>query len=71
VLLDMAMPEMGGDEALPIIVRLRPDIQVIVSSGYSDTDVRQHFGGINIRSFLPKPYTKEQLLAHVLSALEG
>ncbi len=70
VLLDMAMPEVAGDEALPVIVKLRPDIQVIVSSGFSDSEVKEHFSAMHVRSFLPKPYNGEQLLAHVLAALE-
>jgi DNA-binding NtrC family response regulator len=71
VVLDMAMPEVTGDEALPEMMRLRPDIHVIVSSGFSDAEVARHFSGMHVYSLLPKPYTLEQLLAHVRSALEG
>lgn len=69
VLLDVAMPEMPGDVALPIIRRLRPDIRVIVSSGFQDRDVQKRFSHIERCSFLPKPYTREQLLAEVLPAV--
>ncbi|HUK17238.1 MAG TPA: response regulator [Bryobacteraceae bacterium] len=69
ILLDLAMPEMSGDAALPIIRKLRPDIRVIVSSGFQDCDVQQHFSHIEPCSFLPKPYTSEQLLAEVLPAV--
>ncbi len=71
VLLDMAMPDMHGHEALPKMKMLRPDIQVIVSSGYDDAEVKQHFKGLDVRSFLAKPYTGDQLLAHVLDALDN
>jgi two-component system cell cycle sensor histidine kinase/response regulator CckA len=66
VLLDMAMPEMSGDVALPIIREMRPDVHVIVSSGYHEHDVQRHFSHIEKCSFLPKPYTKDQLLAVIL-----
>jgi PAS domain S-box-containing protein len=69
VLLDMTMPEMPGDVALPIIRRLRPDVRVIVSSGFQDRDVQRHFSLIEACRFLPKPYTREQLLAEVLPAV--
>ena len=69
ILLDMAMPEMRGDEALPFIRKLRPDVRVIVSSGFQDRDVQEHFRNIEACSFLPKPYTPEQLLAKVLPAV--
>lgn len=70
VLLDMTMPELNGYEALPALTKIRPGIHVVVSSGYSDIEVRQHFSAMEVHSFLPKPYTGEQLLAHILPALE-
>jgi PAS domain S-box-containing protein len=69
ILLDMAMPEMPGDAALPAIRKLRPDVRVIVSSGFEDRDVERHFSHIGACSFLPKPYTRDQLLAEVLPAV--
>ncbi|HTX34871.1 MAG TPA: response regulator [Bryobacteraceae bacterium] len=66
VLLDLAMPEMSGDAALPIIRRLRPEVRVIVSSGFQEGDVQQHFRQIEACSFLPKPYTPQQLYAEIL-----
>ena len=71
VLLDMAMPELSGDQALPIMLKLRPDLQVIVSSGYGEIEVKQHFAKMNIRSYLPKPYGCEELLAHILPAVSA
>jgi CheY-like chemotaxis protein len=67
VLLDMTMPELRGIEAL---LTKRPGIRVVVSSGYGDTEVKQHFSAVEVHSFLPKPYTREELLAHILPALE-
>jgi len=69
VLLDMAMPEMSGDVALPIIRKLRPDVRVIVSSGYHDSDIEQRLRHIAECSFLSKPYTREKLLAEILPAV--
>lgn len=69
ILLDIAMPEMRGDSALPIIRKLRPDVRVIVSSGFQDRDVQQHFSHMEECRFLPKPYTREQLLAVVIPAV--
>lgn len=66
ILLDMAMPEMSGDAALPIIRKLRPDVRVIVSSGFQEGDVQLHFRHIEACSFLPKPYTPQQLYAEIL-----
>jgi CheY-like chemotaxis protein len=69
ILLDVAMPEMSGDLVLSTIRELRPDVRVIVSSGFHDQDVKQRFRHIAGCRFLPKPYTPEQLFAEVLPAV--
>jgi signal transduction histidine kinase len=69
ILLDIAMPDMPGDAALPMIRKLRPDVRVIISSGFHDRDVQQHFSNVEACRFLPKPYTTDQLLAVVFPAV--
>jgi len=39
VILDVTMPVMGGAEALAHLQRIRPEIPVIMSSGYNDVEV--------------------------------
>jgi two-component system CheB/CheR fusion protein len=65
VLLDMAMPIMGGEEAFRHIREIRPDVPVLVASGYSEFATRQRFGdSVNV-SFIQKPYTVMQLAEKV------
>jgi PAS domain S-box-containing protein len=71
VLLDMTMPEMNGHEALPAIRELSPGVRVIVSSGYSDADVKLHFSDLAVDGFLPKPYSAERLLELVRMTQPG
>ena len=62
VLLDMAMPVVSGEDAFEQIKRIRPDVPVIVSSGYSEQVARQRFRGSGeVAGFLQKPYTAAQL----------
>jgi nitrogen-specific signal transduction histidine kinase/CheY-like chemotaxis protein len=61
VLLDLTMPEMGGEEALEEIRRIRPDVPVILMSGYTE-----HYASTRVQSadrtdFLQKPFTNEEL----------
>ncbi|MCU0609990.1 MAG: response regulator, partial [Chitinispirillaceae bacterium] len=35
VILDIMMPEMNGKEVLPLLIKINPEVRVIVSSGYS------------------------------------
>jgi two-component system CheB/CheR fusion protein len=65
VLLDVAMPGMDGLEALVQIREIRPDVPVLVCSGFGDVDVEARFAGKAIAGFFPKPYTVKQLARKV------
>ena len=62
VLLDMTMPVMGGVEAFHAMRTLRPDVRVVVSSGYTESDALDRFGHIAPTAFLQKPYSAPALL---------
>ena len=70
VLLDMTMPQMGGEETFQELRRRRPDARVILSSGYSETDVTARFSGKGLAGFIQKPYVFEQLIDLVRRILE-
>jgi len=70
VLLDMMMPVMGGEEALDEILRIRPDVPVIASSGYSESIAKERFGGRGLAAFLQKPYSAKKLADAVKAVLE-
>ncbi len=69
VLLDMSMPVMSGEETLRHIRAIRPDVRVIVSSGYNETEAIRRFAGMGLAAFLQKPYTAAQLAEKVKSVL--
>jgi PAS domain S-box-containing protein len=71
VLLDMAMPVMGGEEALARLKKIRADVPVIVSTGYDEGEARRRFRDENIREFLQKPYTARQLVERIRAAMEA
>ncbi len=71
VLLDMTMPGRSGQETLKEIHRIRGDVSVILSSGFSEEVVRDQFGDQMISGFLQKPYHPKDLLAAVRETLEG
>ncbi len=69
VLLDLTMPRMGGDEALRPIRELRPDIKIVLSSGYDVSDPRNRALHRDYDAFLQKPYSRGQLIAAVRNVL--
>ena len=69
VLLDMTMPVMSGEETLAELRRIRPDVQAILSSGYSEQEASAKFAGGPAAGFLQKPYTPQQLLLKIRELL--
>ena len=69
VILDLTMPVMGGDEALPQIKRINPDVPVILSTGFDESEAVRRFSGLKPQGFLQKPYTTERLLEAVAATL--
>jgi len=71
VLIDMAMPVMGGEETLRIMRRLRPDVRILLTSGFDETEARRRLRDEGATTFLQKPFTPEQLARKVKAALQG
>jgi CheY-like chemotaxis protein len=61
VILDLTMPHLDGVQTLAELRRIRSDIPVIISSGYSEQDVLQRFAGMQLSGFISKPYTLDGL----------
>ncbi|OIQ64846.1 pyrimidine-nucleoside phosphorylase [mine drainage metagenome] len=70
VLMDLTMPRMDGKEAFQAMRRIRPDLRVILSSGYNEQESLQSFLGRGLAGFLQKPYTLEALRTALRKALE-
>jgi len=57
VVLDLSMPHMSGEETLPELRKIRPEVKALVSSGYSEDETMTLFGGQRVTGFIQKPYT--------------
>jgi len=71
VLLDLTMPGMNSREILARLKGIRAAVPVILSSGFSETDVLKNFDKEDIAGFLQKPYAAAQLREAVAMAVEG
>jgi PAS domain S-box-containing protein len=69
VLLDMTMPVMGGEEALRQLKSIRPEVRVVLSSGYNEVDAVRRFAGEGLADFIQKPYTPAALATKIKKAL--
>ncbi|MEI6702665.1 MAG: PAS domain S-box protein [Deltaproteobacteria bacterium] len=61
VLTDMGMPVMDGYEMFHKLKSLNPELPIIISSGYGDTEVSSRIGSDNIAGLISKPYNPDQL----------
>jgi two-component system, cell cycle sensor histidine kinase and response regulator CckA len=69
VLLDLAMPVMSGEEAHRLIKEIRPDVPILVSSGYSELMASSRFGHHGMEAFIQKPYTAREVIDRVQKIL--
>ena len=70
VLLDLTMPVLNGEETLRHIQSIRPDMRVVLSSGYSEAEALRRFHDRGLAGFLQKPYTATVLARKIKQALK-
>ncbi len=61
VILDLTMPRMDGIATFKALKQIRPDVKIILSSGYSKKEVAERFTGKGLAGFIQKPYRYRQL----------
>lgn len=66
----MTMPEMSGEDVFRAMVEVNSDVQVVLTSGFTEREVGKMFAGQNLVTFLQKPYRPAQL-QQVVQAVIG
>ncbi|HEY1341734.1 MAG TPA: PAS domain S-box protein [Bryobacteraceae bacterium] len=69
VVLDLAMPGMTGDQVAPLLRARRPELPIILVSGYTESQALRRSGAGDITAFLQKPFTARALTDKVASVL--
>jgi PAS domain S-box-containing protein len=70
VLTDTNMPNLSGDNLAIELMRIRPDIPVILCTGYSKKVTDDLAREIGLKAFIYKPIVKEQLATTVRAILD-
>jgi CheY-like chemotaxis protein len=70
VILDMIMPEMGGDRAYEIIKEINPDVKVLLSSGYSVEGEAAKILEYGCDGFIQKPFNMKRLSKSIREVLD-
>ncbi len=69
VFTDLKMPGMDGVEVTKAVKHLRPDIDVIVITGYASIDTAVETIKFGAMDYVQKPFTEDELLTFVNTAL--
>lgn len=68
VLLDLSMPVVDGATVLGELRKQKPDVRVLLTSGYDDSACGDDDGERHV-SFLQKPYRAERLISELQAVL--
>ncbi len=71
IILDFTLPIMDGSEVFDALRQIKPNVAVMLSSGFAEQDKVRAMLSQGLRGFLPKPYTQEKLLSQVRSTLDA
>ncbi len=71
VVLDMIMPEMGGEQCLEELTQIDPEVKVLIASGFSAQGMTKVSDRPGVRGFVGKPFKMSSLLKTVRKALDG
>ena len=71
VITDMTMPDMTGDVLAQKLLALRPDIPIIICTGYSEKVTQEMIDRLGIRALIKKPLVRSDLGTAVRQVLDG
>lgn len=71
VVCDLMLPDESGLDLLRHLRRSRPELPVVMITGYATADHAQRAHEVGATDFLAKPFTSSELLTVVREALRG
>ena len=71
IVLDMIMPQMGGGETFDRIKKIKPDVKVLLSSGFSINGQASEILNRGCNSFIQKPFNLQKLSQNIRAILEA
>ncbi|MEZ4526736.1 MAG: response regulator [Desulfobacterales bacterium] len=71
VITDQTMPNLTGAEFCRELMKIRPDVRIILCTGFSDLISRKKAFDLGIRGFLMKPVEKKDLIRTIREVLDG
>ena len=69
VITDMAMPNMPGDKLSAELIKIRPDIPILLCTGFSESLSEENAAALGIKNFLLKPIVMKDLADKIRNIL--
>jgi PAS domain S-box-containing protein len=69
VLTDMTMPDMSGDQLAKEMLKIRPEIPIVLCTGFSEKISEEEASAIGVRAFALKPLVSKELVRILRGAL--
>ncbi len=70
VLTDMTMPDMSGDQLAKEILKINPEIPIIICTGFNENITQEKAIAIGVKGLLMKPVTSFELTRTIRTVLE-
>lgn len=70
VITDFTMPNMTGIELAPKLLEIRPDIPIIICTGFSEVIDENRAKAVGIREYVMKPIAKEEIARTIRKVLD-
>jgi signal transduction histidine kinase/ActR/RegA family two-component response regulator len=71
VITDMTMPKMTGDQLARKLMEIKPDIPVILCTGFNETITEEKALAMGIDKFVMKPIVKDELASTIRAVLDN
>jgi CheY-like chemotaxis protein len=71
IVLDLIMPQMGGGETYDRLKEIKPDVKVLLSSGFSINGQASEILNRGCDGFIQKPFNLQNLSQNIRAILEG
>lgn len=71
VVTDMTMPNMTGDKLSAEMLRMRPDLPIVICTGYSDIIMEERIKALGIRALVMKPILLSKIADAIRKALDS
>jgi len=71
VITDMSMPKMSGDKLAVELIKIRPEIPILLCTGYSESMTDEKIKSLGIKGLLMKPIVIKEFAQKIREVLDG